>query len=94
MNILSVQNFRNNLSKKRLKKYFFEAEDGNISRHQRPRNHSCFNDLKTIEFSGKIGFSADYGKNYNSYEHKTEKFGTSDLENLEIIIVLKNMKKI
>ena len=63
-------------------------------RHQRPRNHSCFDDLKTIEFSGKIGFSADYGKNYNSYEHKTEKFGTSDLENLEIIIVLKNMKKI
>ena len=26
-------------------------------------------------------FSVDYGKNYNSNEHKIEKFGTSDLEN-------------
>ena len=38
--------------------------------------------------------SADNGKNYNSDEQKIEKFGTSDLENLEIIIFLKNMKNI
>ena len=60
-------------------------------RHQRPRNHSFINDLKTTEFSKKFSFSAD-GKNYNKDEQKTEKFGTSDLENLEIIIFLKNMK--
>ena len=40
-------------------------------RLERHRNHNCFNDLKIKEFSGKIGFSADYGKNYNSDEHKT-----------------------
>ena len=62
-------------------------------RNQRSRNLSFINDLKTTEFSEKFGFSVDYGKNYNSDEHKIEKFGTSDLENLEIIIFLKNMKK-
>ena len=58
-------------------------------RHQRPRNNSFINDLKTTEFSEKFSFSVDYGKNYNSDEYKTETFQTSNLENLEIIFFLK-----
>ena len=77
------------------RRHFKSDEHNNRKiRHQRPRNHSCYNDLKTTEFSGKFSFPADYGKNYNSDEHKNEKFGTSDLGNLEIIIFLNNMKNI
>ena len=53
--------------------YKYNEHNNRIIRHQRPRNHSCFNHLETSEFSGKFGFSADYGKNYKSDEHKTEK---------------------
>ena len=73
-----------------MKKYFlserrqYKSDEHNNRkiRHQRTRNDSCINDLKTTEFNEKFGFSTDYGKNYNSDEHKTEKFGISDLKNL------------
>ena len=50
------------------------------------QNTNDDDDEKHINFYKKIVFSAYYGKNYNSDEHQTEKFGTSDLKNIDIII--------